>query len=192
MIDPNIAITFLSPSHAEQVAALHVQGIRTGFISSLGLKFVTSLYESIASSESCFGCIAQKDKQVIGFVTFASDMNSLYRSVIKKKGFRFALLLAKNILSWKNIKQIFQTLLYPGKTQKMDLPAAELLAVVVDEKARGRGLARTLIEKGLLQCQNRNIDKVKLQMRLRTRRPNHQPQHPQQHLRQIIILEPIS
>ena len=32
------------------VARLHIQGIPTGFISSLGQKFVTALYESIAES----------------------------------------------------------------------------------------------------------------------------------------------
>jgi hypothetical protein len=35
---------------ASSVAALHISGISTGFISSLGQEFVTALYEAIAES----------------------------------------------------------------------------------------------------------------------------------------------
>jgi hypothetical protein len=34
------------------VAALHIEGIKTGFISSLGIDFVTALYESIAEDKN--------------------------------------------------------------------------------------------------------------------------------------------
>lgn len=38
----------MKKSDASQVAHLHISGISTGFISSLGLDFVTTLYEAIA------------------------------------------------------------------------------------------------------------------------------------------------
>lgn len=37
-------ITNLQEKHSSRVANLHIQGIPAGFISSLGLGFVTSLY----------------------------------------------------------------------------------------------------------------------------------------------------
>ncbi len=42
----------LQSEHAEQVARLHIEGIRTGFISSLGIDFVTALYEANAKSNN--------------------------------------------------------------------------------------------------------------------------------------------
>ena len=51
----DIQITKLLPSHAGDVADLHISGIHTGFISSLGIKFVTALYKAIAESKSAFG-----------------------------------------------------------------------------------------------------------------------------------------
>jgi len=39
---------------APAVAALHIEGIGTGFISSLGIDFVTALYEAIAKSKLNF------------------------------------------------------------------------------------------------------------------------------------------
>lgn len=38
-------IVLLNKSFAGQVAQLHIDGINTGFISSLGIDFATALYE---------------------------------------------------------------------------------------------------------------------------------------------------
>ena len=48
-------ITDLQKQYAAQVARLHIDGIPTGFISSLGVGFVTALYESIAEDENSLG-----------------------------------------------------------------------------------------------------------------------------------------
>ena len=41
--------------HAKSIAKLHIQGINTGFISSLGIDFVAALYEAIAQSKFTMG-----------------------------------------------------------------------------------------------------------------------------------------
>jgi len=41
----------LQAIHAKPIAKLHIEGINEGFISSLGIDFVTSLYEAIAKDE---------------------------------------------------------------------------------------------------------------------------------------------
>ncbi len=49
---------FILSLHARivaDVARLHTEGIPTGFISSLGLRFVTALYEVIAKDVGSFG-----------------------------------------------------------------------------------------------------------------------------------------
>ena len=84
----------LKPSTPRTSAALHVQGINTGFISSLGIDFVTDLYEAIAKSSSSFGFAVEDCDRVLGFVAFTSNLNRLYRSIIAKKGWRMALVLA--------------------------------------------------------------------------------------------------
>ena len=47
--------------YARQVAALHIQCISNGFISSMGIDFVTSLYEAIVHSNSSFGVVAVRN-----------------------------------------------------------------------------------------------------------------------------------
>jgi len=155
-------ITDIKPEHARDIAALHIQGISRGFISSLGIDFVTALYESIAESNSSFGLVAKENGTVLGFVVFTTNLNELYKSVILKKGLRFAFLLAGRMFSLKRIKKVFETLFYPGRIKKMNLPDAELLAVVIAPKESGKGLATTLMQKGFAECARRGIGKVKV------------------------------
>lgn len=152
----------LQVAHAGQVAALHIQCISTGFISSMGIDFVTYLYEAIVQSKSSFGVIAVRNKKVIGFVAFTTNLKKLYKSVVWRKGGKFALLLAGNMLSLRRIKKIFETMFYPTRIKKMNLPSAELLSIAVAPEERGKGLAGQLIEKSFRHCRKTGIDKVKV------------------------------
>lgn len=148
--------------HAGQVAALHIQCISTGFISSMGIDFVTSLYDAIVKSKSSLGVVAVRNEKVIGFVSFTTNLNKLYKSIILRKGLKFALLLAGNVLSLRRIKKIFETLFYPARIKKMNLPSAELLSIAVAPEERRKGLAGQLIEKGLRLYRKTGVDKVKV------------------------------
>jgi len=152
----------LQVAHAGQVAALHIQCISTGFISSMGIDFVTSLYDAIVKSKSSLGVVAVRNEKVIGFVSFTTNLNKLYKSLIRRKGLKFALLLAGNVLSLRRIKKIFETLSYPARIKKMNLPSAELLSIAVAPEERRKGLAGQLIEKGLRLYRKTGVDKVKV------------------------------
>ncbi|GAG00303.1 unnamed protein product, partial [marine sediment metagenome] len=144
------------------IARLHIEGIKTGFISSLGIGFVTALYEAIAENKSSFGIVAEENDKVLGFIAFTTNLNKLYKSVVTKSGIKFAFLLAGKIFSLKTIKKVFETLFYPNRIKKLDLPSAELLSVVVAKDAQGKGLGAKLVQKGLAACAKRGIDKVKV------------------------------
>jgi len=158
----NLKITELLPEHAFQTAKLHMYGISTGFISSLGIDFVTALYEAIAQSKSSFGFVAQENNSVLGFVAFTTNINKLYKSVIARSGLKFAFLLAGKMFSLQKIRKVLETLFYPSRIKKLELPAAELLSIVVAPESQGKGLGRQLLQKGLAECEKRNIDKVKV------------------------------
>lgn len=147
---------------ARQIAALHISGISTGFISSLGIDFVTALYEALAQSRSSFGFVAEEEDGILGFVAFTTNLNNLYKSVILRRGLRFAFLIAGKISSLSRLKKVFETLLYPGRTKKMNLPSAELLSTVIAPEGRRKGLATQLLQKSFRECQKRRIDNVKV------------------------------
>lgn len=152
----------LKRGHANQVANLHISAIPTGFIGSLGVGFVTALYEAIAEDESSFGFVAVEDDKALGFVAFSTNLSKLYKHVAFKKGFQFGFILAKKMLSIRNIKKIWANIFYPKKMKQMNLPDAELLSIVVSPEGRGKGIAKQLIEKGFTECADRGIDRVKV------------------------------
>ena len=152
----------LSKSYSSQVASLHISGISTGFISSLGIEFVTALYEAIAEDKNSFGFVAVEDDKVLGFVAFSTNLSKLYKYVVLKKGLKFAFILARKMTSFRVFRKVLDNTFYPNKMKKMELPNAELLSIVVVEEGRGKGVAAQLIEKSFEQCKNRDIDKVKV------------------------------
>jgi ribosomal protein S18 acetylase RimI-like enzyme len=152
----------LTVEHARDVAALHIQGIDKGFISSLGIKFVTALYEAIARSGTSFGYAAEDDGRVCGFVTFTTSLNRLYKSVIAKGGWRFAVLLAGKMFSVRRIKRILETILYPSRVNKKQLADAELLSIVIHPEKCKQGLATELVRKSFERCRQLGLDKVKV------------------------------
>ena len=152
----------LESRHARQVAELHIAGIPTGFISSLGIRFVSALYEAIAESPYGFGYVEEADGKAVGFVAFTTNLKGLYKTICLKKGVCFVVLLASKLCSFKTVKKIVETLFYPGKVKTPDVPQAELLSIAVAETARGRGVAKNLILHGLEAAATMNIDQVKV------------------------------
>ncbi|MCP4260024.1 MAG: GNAT family N-acetyltransferase [Planctomycetes bacterium] len=164
MIETQKKVEFknLQVEDARQVAALHIQCISTGFISSMGIDFVTCLYEAIVRSKSSFGVVAIRDEKVLGFAAFTTNINKLYKSMVWRKGLKFALLLAGQMCSLKRVKKIFETLFYPARIKNMNLPSAELLSITVASEEQRKGLANKLIEMGFRHCRKRGVDKVKV------------------------------
>ncbi|MFA5293114.1 MAG: GNAT family N-acetyltransferase [Phycisphaerae bacterium] len=139
-----------------------MQGIPTGFISSLGKRFIAELYEAIAEDKNSFGFVAVEDDKVLGFVAFSTNLSQLYKYVILKKGFKFFFILVKKLMSVQTVKKIWANLFYPGKMKEMDLPDAELLSIAVAPDGRGMGIAKQLVDAGFEECRKHGIDKVKV------------------------------
>ena len=157
-----LSVMPLRPCYASAVARLHIDGIPTGFISSLGLKFVSALYEVIAKDPNSFGCVGVDGDEVVGFAAFSTNLSGLYKQVIVQKGAPFAFVLARRMMSLRVIRKVFENLFYPSKMKTLKLPDAELLSIVVAPEGRGRGLAQRLIQTGLEECRKRKIDTLKV------------------------------
>lgn len=157
-----VAFTSLQPEHASQVAILHKEGIPTGFLSSLGPEFLEELYRSISQSPEGFGFVVSVDNQIAGFVAFCSNLRSLYKDILRGKTLKFLWVLTPKLISWKVLKKVIENIIYPGKTEKLNLPSAELLSIVVLANHQGKGFARKLIEMGFQECSRRNITHVKV------------------------------
>jgi ribosomal protein S18 acetylase RimI-like enzyme len=155
-------IESMAPEHVKAVARLHCQGISSGFISSLGERFGTILYESMAQSEEGFGYVMTHGGRVAGFAAFSSNLGRLYRNILLRRGVRLTSLIAGRLLRWDQVVRVWQTLRYPQRMETLDLPEAELVSIAVAPGMRRLGLAKLLIQRGLAEGRKRGIEKIKV------------------------------
>lgn len=155
-------IESLAKPYLSQVAQLHISNIHTGFISSLGHGFVTALYEVIRKDTNSFCLVAEYQGNVLGFVAFTENLSKLYRFAVKSKGIKLILAVGLRVFRPSVFKRVIQNIFYPSKTEKINLPKAELLSIVVNSAARGKGIAKQLCHAGLEECRKRGIHKVKV------------------------------
>lgn len=151
-------ITFFD---ASVVAALHIEGITAGFISSLGKELVEFLYEGIVASSQAFGFVAVEDGRVIGFITCVESVASIYKYILRNHFFKLVLAILPKLLRLSNVKDVIETLFYPSGAGK-DLNCAEIVAIVVDGRWRGKGVGRSLIQKAVDETGRRGMEKIKV------------------------------
>jgi ribosomal protein S18 acetylase RimI-like enzyme len=156
-----IVIVPLSVAHADQVAALHRRYIDTGFLSSLGLRFLRRLYRAIPHVPSGFGYVGLRGERVAGFIACAEHVETLYRQALSRHGVSMAVALFPQALRPSVLRRIIQSLRYPSQIGGA-YPPAEVLSIVVNEAARGTGLAAQLMERAAAEFRVRGIHQVKV------------------------------
>jgi ribosomal protein S18 acetylase RimI-like enzyme len=155
-----VTIRLAVESDAPRLAELHAAGITEGFLPTLGADLLTRLYRRIVRSPGAFAWVAtiDTDPRVVGFAAVAVDTGRLYREFVRHDGVAAGLRAAPRLLrSWR---RVLETLRYPGSAT--DLPAAEILAVVVDAAARGKGVGRALVDAATTELHDRGVERAKV------------------------------
>lgn len=129
-----------------QVAELHAGSIDQGFLSSLGIPFLTVLYRAIDRSPCSVLLVERDSTGVIGFVSGGSGMGPIYRQMLRSFPALF-LALAPIFLQPRKISGILDILRHGAKRDgRGDLPEWELFSIAVNQSARGSGAAGHLYQ----------------------------------------------
>ena len=129
-----------------QVANLHMQYIKEGFLPKLGIRFLTLLYEAIDKDLNSTLIVSKKDDKVIGFVSGSSNLSSVYKKLLMNFP-RLIITILPSILNPKKMYKIFEIFLINARYKKqidIILPKAELLSIVVQTDYQGQGVAENL------------------------------------------------
>ncbi len=145
-----------------QLAELHREAITEGFLSSLGEKFLICLYEALATGKASFVIVAETDKRVVGFIAGSAGMGKVYRNFIKRAGWRAIWALGRKLLSFRRIRRMLETLLYPAWRSKQDLPGEEIINFCVAGDMQRRGVGRRLFEELAAEFVRRGVGKIKI------------------------------
>lgn len=128
------------------VANLHIDSIKTGFLPSLGVRFLALMYRCIDEADFSILIVNYKDDQLVGFVSGTNGTSNLYRAMIYYPIELFLALLPV-ILNFKKIKKIINILNHMSGSERANYPSAELLTICVHKNYRRQGVANDLYSK---------------------------------------------
>lgn len=131
------------PSDAPVVARLHSRLIDTGFLSTLGPRFLELVYSALVESESGHVAVAESKGVVVGFIAGARDTRAFYREFMTYRPFATVWRLIPALLRWSTWRRLIETLRYGGHDGDV---SAELLSMSVAPNARGLGVGSRLVE----------------------------------------------
>lgn len=131
----------------KQVATLHAANIDQGFLATLGVPFLSLMYQAIDEAPGSVLIVDEDAGRIRGFVSGGTGMGSIYRRMLGAP-LRLALALLPSLVQPKRLKRIIEILRYSGgKPSVTNLPNAELLSIAVDSAWRGKGIAETLYKR---------------------------------------------
>jgi len=161
----------LSPEHASTTAQLHIAGQPGTFLTNLGPRVLTALYRALPHLSTCFGFAALATEEAetpIGFVAATTSTGGLFLELGTREAHRFFPPLLLRLLQKPTlIGQALRTITYPllhgdnGDNSKKASPltgdnsgdnghnsgqTAELLAIMIDPRWRGRGVGTLLLQ----------------------------------------------
>jgi ribosomal protein S18 acetylase RimI-like enzyme len=149
---------------APGAAQLHIEGIATGFLPTLGPAFLSRLYRFIAHYKGSFLLVVDGDGPggLTAFLAGTEDTSHLYRRFCTTQGPVAALAAGKALV--RGARQAMETLAYPRSHSgaAVPLPPAELLAMAVDPSSRGRGMGRALVEAFFEEMSDRGVRAAKV------------------------------
>tara|TARA_B100000927_G_scaffold248559_1_gene212241 strand:- start:1392 stop:1994 length:603 start_codon:yes stop_codon:yes gene_type:complete len=136
----------LISSDYRTVASLHCDNINQGFLATLGVPFLTLLYEAIDKDSESVLLVERVDRRVVGFVTGTHGLGRIYKQLLLKP-LRLIYSLKSCILSPSKMFKIIEVLLISKDSDiSSDLPKQELLSIVVNPDYQGGGHAENLFK----------------------------------------------
>lgn len=140
---------------AKDIARIHRETIKFGFLSTLGDDFLKNLYQFIISSNYSRCYICKNHNKSFGFICVSLNSKKTYSEFLKRNLSLAIVIFIKNVFSINRVSKIFDHLFYNSK--KKDLPNAELLSVAVVEEFKRKKIGSELFNHAMNYFKENNI-----------------------------------
>ena len=130
------------------VALIHVKELKTGFLSSFGVTFLTNLYHLIIKNGIIL--VSMDEDRINGFISFSPNTKKLMVGFILSSPINFLKLSLQFFRNPAFLRKSIETLSAPFKSShrsnsESDLPSAELLSIAVDSTIQKSGIGSQLL-----------------------------------------------
>jgi glycosyltransferase involved in cell wall biosynthesis/GNAT superfamily N-acetyltransferase len=157
--DGPVAVRRAGVPDAPALARLHRDGIVTGFLPTLGPRFLEVLYRALCAFPPGVVQVADGGSGPVGFVAGVPDVGSFYRWFVRRYGLQAVLAAAPRVFRPSVMRRAWETLRYDGAGSEV---SAELLSIAVDARARGKGIGRRLASRFLVEMEAAGVREVKV------------------------------
>ena len=138
------------------VAKLHIDSVKTGFLPSLGVKFLALMYQCIDEENFSTLILKYKDYKLVGFVAGTLGTSGLFRAILHHP-IDLIQALIPLIFNVKIIKKMINILRHMSGSERNRYPKAELLTICVQQDYRRQGITIDLYQKLSLYFQSSSI-----------------------------------
>lgn len=148
-------------------ARLHSQSIDQGFLSSLGTRFLSLMYQAIDEADNSTLIVASEGGKIIGFVSGTLGIGEVYRAMLKHR-IGLAVALLPSLFSLRRVRRILEIAFYGRRKARKnpeagpEVPDAELLSISVDGAYRGKKHSDRLFQDLVGFFRSKNIPRFKI------------------------------
>lgn len=138
--------------YAQQMANMHINALPESFLASLGVKFLSLVYELLISDPEIITIGEFKGSKLIGFVAAGGSLKRIYVKLLFKPLLVFRSL-AWNSVRFNSLRGIFEVIIYSFCTEstkrknvnaKRTIP--ELYLIAVESNYQRLGIASNLLQ----------------------------------------------
>lgn len=135
-------------SQTKRIALIHMQELKSGFLSSLGIRLLSGLYNTIIKQGILL--VSIEGQRIDGFISFSPNTKKLMIGFLISSPLNFLRLSLRFFRNPAFLRKSVETLSVPFKSShrnnsKSDLPYAELLSIAVDSTIQKSGIGSQLL-----------------------------------------------
>lgn len=141
----------------EDVANLHIQGIKDGFLPTLGKNFLTLMYRCIDEADHAI-LLTDYDNNILrGFVVGTLGKTSTYKLMLRYP-LRLFFVLFQVLYSPKKLFKVMNIISHMSGVDRRKYPKEELLTIIVDNRFKRMGIANNLYNQLIQFFKNNKIN----------------------------------
>jgi len=146
-----------------EVAKLHMEYIKSGFMSQLGERFLKCFYRTISISESSYLAVFINEKnEVCGFISGTVSLLNLKKDFIKNCKLTIVSSFLKLFFTPMKILKFFESYKYASLEPIKITTNSELISIVVKQGCRNKGIAKALYKSLIHFFKEKKVKKFKI------------------------------
>ena len=148
-----------------ECAKIHSKEILSGFLPTLGLSFLSSLYEFFSKSKYSFLLMAVEDSKVKGFIVISLNTKLFFKQYLFTQSYKNFHKIPFSIFGKIFILKTIEVLKYPFKSKKIKtdfVSNSEIFNFCVDSSVQGRGVGQSLFSKAVNELENNKVKVLKI------------------------------